>query len=163
MTVSAQSRGLHRLLRPSERPKVAALVVTALATISIAILGVTGVASAATAKVELGPATPFSVLAGSTVTNTGPTVLWGDLGLSPGTSVTGFPPGKLDPGGVQYVADGTASLAQGGSIAAYLNAQGRAGSTVVGSDIGGETLVPGCVLERFVARYHRHAYVERRR
>ena len=41
----------------------------------------------------LGAAAGFAILAGSTITNSGQTVVTGDLGLSPGSAVTGFPPG----------------------------------------------------------------------
>jgi hypothetical protein len=58
------------------------------------------------APVGLGTATTFSVLAGQSVTNTGPTVVGGDLGVSPGSSVTGFPLGTT------HVADATAVTAQ---------------------------------------------------
>jgi ice-binding like protein len=59
----------------------------------------------------------FSVLAGQSVTNTGPTVVGGDLGVSPGSSVTGFPPGTVL--GTTHVADAAAATAQTDLTTAY--------------------------------------------
>ncbi|MFC7647463.1 hypothetical protein ACFQX6_48305 [Streptosporangium lutulentum] len=49
-------------------------------------------ASAAEPRVDLRTAGRFAVLAGATVTNTGPSTVIGDLGVSPGSAVTGFLP-----------------------------------------------------------------------
>ena len=72
--------------------------------------------SAATAPVSLGTAASYGVLAASTVTNTGPTTITGDLGLSPGTAVTGFPPGQVI--GTINAADSAALQAQNDLTAA---------------------------------------------
>ena len=103
-------------------------------------LAFAGTAEAAT-SVPLGTAEPFAVLAGSTVTNTGPTVINGDLGLSPGTAVTGFPPGTVN--GSQHVTDAVAAQAQTDLTTAYNNAAGQAPTGTVSADLGGQRLTPG--------------------
>jgi uncharacterized repeat protein (TIGR01451 family) len=91
--------------------------------------------------VPLGTAASFAVLAGSTVTNTGATTLKGDLGLSPGTSVTGFPPGQVN--GSTHVADTVAAAAQTDLTAAYNDAAARPVTATVPVELGGTTLTPG--------------------
>src|SRR6202011_3455381 len=68
--------------------------------------------------VDLGTAAPFAVLAGSTVTNTGATSIHGNLGVWPGTSVTGFPPGIVS-GGTIEAGDAAAMMAQNDLTAGY--------------------------------------------
>ncbi|MEV4625737.1 ice-binding family protein [Micromonospora sp. NPDC049523] len=97
--------------------------------------------SAATAAVSLGTAAQFAVLAASTVTNTGPTRITGDLGLSPGTSVTGFPPGQVN--GTQHVADAVAAQAKNDLAAAYDDLAGRPSTTTIPVELGGTTRTPG--------------------
>jgi hypothetical protein len=97
---------------------------------------------------NLGVAGSFGVLASSTVTNTGPTVVTGDLGVSPGTAITGFtgfPPGG--PGtviGTIHSADAVAGQAQTDTTTAY-NALAGQGCNVdlTGQNLGGMTLTPG--------------------
>jgi hypothetical protein len=101
------------------------------------------VASAAQSTVGLGNATPFAVLAGTTVTNTGPSVISGDLGVSPGSAVTGFPPGQVN-NGTQHDGDAVATGAQSDLTTAYNDAAGRTPATVEANpDLGGTTLAPG--------------------
>jgi Ice-binding-like/Bacterial Ig-like domain (group 3) len=98
-------------------------------------------ASAATPPVPLGTAANFAVLAASTVTNTGPTTVSGDLGLSPGTSVTGFPPGQVI--GTAHVADAVALQAKDDLVTAYTDAAARPTTATVPVELGGTTKAPG--------------------
>jgi hypothetical protein len=92
--------------------------------------------------VGLGTATSFAVLAGTTATNTGPSRISGDLGVSPGTAVTGFPPGRVNHG-TQHAGDAVALQAQTDLTSAYTDAAGRTPATTVSGDLGGRTLAPG--------------------
>src|SRR5581483_2054237 len=99
-------------------------------------------ATAAQAPVALGSAANFGVLAGSTVTSSGATTVSGDLGLWPGTSVSGFPPGTVT--GIMHITDPTAQAAQGDLTTAFNDAAGRSTAPVtVAGNIGGQTLPPG--------------------
>jgi len=97
--------------------------------------------------IPLGTAANFAVLAYSTVTNTGPTVInGGDVGLSPDTlaSITGFPPGSITPPFVAQAANGATLQAQADLTTAYNTAAGLAKTqTLTGQDLGGQTLLPG--------------------
>jgi hypothetical protein len=94
--------------------------------------------------VPLGSAATFEALAGSTVTNTGPTIITGgDLGLSPGSAVTGFPPGTLTPPAVMHVTDPTAAQAELDLTTAYLYIAGLPGGAVLPGDLSGLTFAPG--------------------
>jgi LPXTG-motif cell wall-anchored protein len=101
-----------------------------------------GPASAAQAPVGLGAAASFAILAGTTVTNTGPSAISGDLGVAPGSAVTGFPPGAVTNGSI-HKADTAASQGKAAVTTAYNDAAGRATSATITADLGGQTLVPG--------------------
>jgi hypothetical protein len=90
----------------------------------------------------LGNAASFAILASSTVTNTGSSVITGNLGLYPGTSVTGFPPGTVT--GTEHIDDATAQAAKTDAQTAFTSMQtlGLAGTTIPAA-LGGQTLTPG--------------------
>jgi hypothetical protein len=104
----------------------------------------TTAAQACQTAVPLGSAANFVILAGSTVTSTGPTVIsGGDLGLSPGSAVTGFPPGTLISPAVMHVTDPIAAQAQLDLTTAYNFAAGLPGAAVLAGDMSGLTFAPG--------------------
>jgi len=127
------------------RPRIAPLgttVVALLAATSLILSG--GVANAAIVPtVPMGTADDYSVLAGTTVTNTNETVLNQSLGLSPGTDIVGFPPGIVNPPGVIEQTTPAAAAAQLDLTAAYLDAEARPLNETVTSDLTGLTLVGG--------------------
>lgn len=93
---------------------------------------------------NLGVAGSFAVLAYSTVTNVGASIVSGNLGVSPGTAVTGFPPGVVINGTI-HSADALAAQAQADATAAYLQLAGQACDVTypLVADIGGTTILPG--------------------
>jgi hypothetical protein len=92
------------------------------------------------APVRLPSAGSFAVLGGSTVSNTGPSEVWGDLGA--GTAVNGFPPGTLV--GFLHVGDPSAGRGRAELASAYEDAAGRTlCSSRAAEELGGSTLTPG--------------------
>ena len=126
------SRPTH--LSRAERAGIALLV-------GLALAAAPTVAPAAT--IDLATAGPFAVLGGSSVPHTGPSVLNGDLGVSPGTSLVGFgPPAVVN--GVTHQTDGVANGAQADLTTAYNTAAGEPSDTdLTGQDLGGLSLTPG--------------------
>jgi hypothetical protein len=102
----------------------------------------TTLATSAMAQVPLGTVDIYGVLGASAVTNTGPTVVNGALGISPGASISGFPPGIAS--GPVNVANAAALQAQTDATTAYnFLASQACGTTLTGTDLGGLTLTPG--------------------
>jgi hypothetical protein len=100
-----------------------------------------GSAQAAATVVPLGTASAFSVLAGSTVTNTGATTIERSVGVSPGTAITGG--STMVVGGTYHSADAVAAQAKVDLTAAYGNAAGQKPRIASDAELGGETLVGG--------------------
>jgi len=127
--------------RPDLRARLAALA-------ALALLGCATTATWAQ-PVSLGAAADFSVVAASAITNTGPTILTGDLGISPNdaSSVTGFtfstPPGPGTLIGTAHFADAVALAAQNAVTTAYNELAALPCGTVISADLGGMTLTPG--------------------
>jgi type VI secretion system secreted protein VgrG len=115
-----------------------------LAAVAVALAGV-ALASAPVGVPTLGAARSFAVLGASTVTSTGFTVVTGNVGVSPGTAITGFPPATVTDGAI-HAGDTAAGKAHKDAGIAYGFLAGMpsiAANNLTGTDLGGLTLAPG--------------------
>jgi Ice-binding-like/MBG domain (YGX type)/Domain of unknown function (DUF4214)/SdrD B-like domain len=91
----------------------------------------------------LGAASTFAILAGTTVTNTGTSNINGDVGVSPGSAITGFPPGVISGGGL-HADDALATQAEADLATAFGDLSAEPVSTILAnSELGGKTLDSG--------------------
>ena len=98
--------------------------------------------TACQAEVPLGTACMFGILAATpSVANSGATIVTGDVGIYPGASITGFPPGTMT--GTEYAGDAVAQTGQADLTTAYNFAAAAADGAILPADIGGQTLAPG--------------------
>lgn len=114
----------HELPASEPKRRAAALGLAALMSLGLAIAPGTSASAAEETPIGLGTSGSFGVLAGSTVTNTNPTVISGSVGLAPGSSVVGFPPGLVTNGSI-YAANAVAVQAKADLATAYLDAAAR--------------------------------------
>ena len=101
--------------------------------------------AAAQAPPSLGSAQSYAILGGTSVTAAGTgSVVTGDVGVSPGTSITGFPAGAtVVPPFATHSNDGSAIAAQSSTTALYISLASLGGATPMGPELGGVTLTPG--------------------
>ncbi|MFZ0665402.1 MAG: ice-binding family protein, partial [Acidimicrobiales bacterium] len=109
--------------------------------LTLGLVAIPSQAEAAVPTVGLGTAAAYSVLGGQAVTNTGPSTLSGDLGVSPGTAITGFPPGIV--AGATYDGDAQAAQAQSDLVIGYNQAAGEATTASVAGDLVGDNFTSG--------------------
>ncbi|MDP2813117.1 MAG: ice-binding family protein [Erysipelotrichaceae bacterium] len=115
-------------------------ILKTLATVSVFVFFIS-TAFAQQAPVQIGDTENFAILAGSTITNTGSSVVYGDIGLFPGTSFTGSENIVLD--GKIHLTNTDASKAKDALTLAYNDVAGRTPVTIVATELGGQTLLPG--------------------
>jgi len=120
--------------------QVAEFGINALLTDTLLDIGNVSTTPAPLGTPALGTARTFGGLSATALTNTGSTVITGNIGVYPGTAITGFPPGTYT--GTENIANSTAAAAQASALAAYTDLQSRP-STVIASALDGQTLTAG--------------------
>jgi hypothetical protein len=105
------------------------------------LVGGLAASAAGPTTVPLGTASSFAVLAGSGITNTGSTVVNGDIGSFPTTTISGFPPGLVN--GTNHGGDAVTQGAKNDLVTAYSNAAGKTPVTTVPTELAGSTLTGG--------------------
>jgi len=107
----------------------------------VVMIGAPATSMAALLPVNLGTASSYTLLAGATITSTGPTAINGDVGVHPGTTFTlGVPPAVVN--GAVHLGDAFAAQAKADLVTAYNDAAGRTPGTIA-TELGGTTLTPG--------------------
>ncbi|MCR2763558.1 ice-binding family protein [Microbacterium sp. zg.B48] len=130
-------------LTHARRPyRTAAAAAVALGMTLAGLTAVIPSAYAAATPIDLGTADSYVVLGGASVTNTGPSTLDGDLGVHPGTAISGFPPGLVT-GGTTHSADAHAAQAKVDLVTAYNSAVAQPLGETISADLGGRTLLEG--------------------
>ena len=127
-------------MKTLEKMRLLSLLLTPLLVL-VVMMAVPAMSMAAQPTVNLGTTSSFAVLAGSTITNTGPTTISGDVGLHPGTAFTGQASVTLS--GAVHLADAVALQAKNDLVTAYDDAAGRTPVTPIPTELGGTTLTPG--------------------
>jgi hypothetical protein len=140
----------ERASEPHTRgPRLFSRFVMSLSAIGVILAALGGVlavpsSSQAATAIGLGTADSFAVLAGQGVTNTGPSVVNGDLGTYPNPAVTGFGgSGNGTVNGTIHQADTLAGTAMNDLTTAYNNAAGQGPPIAHATELGGSTLTPG--------------------
>ena len=138
------NEGRHKPTRRTRREALTGKLSTACGGfLIVSALFVTCQSAAEAQTISLGAAQNFAILGGSTVTNTGPTLISGNVGVAPGSAITGFPPGAVVNGALHRT-DPAATQAHADTMTAYNNLAGQtATQNLSGQDLGGQTLTTG--------------------
>jgi hypothetical protein len=131
---------IAQVLRGRKRFRAAGVTAFAVVTAGMLVTFASG-ATGAPRPVPLGTADSFAVLAGSGITNTGPTVVTGDLGTYPTPTMTGT--GSLTIHGKNHAGDAVTQGAKTDLVTAYNKAAGKGPTTAITADLGGQNLSPG--------------------